>query len=294
MNNVEKEININNEIEQKDSSSEDSSEPQNIFLNFDKHPDTIIEKILITIFNNIVTNNNRNNGKSIIPFQKKIKELCSEHGSSYIILLLLTNIRNIIKKYRKKIYEIPNIKELKENNYQKYCFRSYSINDKYSNMYINFGIDKVPKYYSTSPQKCKYLDYYTAVKNLVHQLKLIKNCLKIAALMIEKIFELPLSEFEKFSILECENEDYLNILIYDSFIWEQILKNKTTKLKNIIKEITEDKNKNLNSMTNKIKYFNNYQSKMLKLSKVSSNIDGRLPEDAKSVTKGYYDNNINK
>ena len=295
MSNEEKEKNINNELEQKESSSEDSSEPQNIILDYDEHPDTVIEKILIKTFNNIITNKNKN-GKYIIPFQKKIKELCSKHDSSDIVLLLLTNIRSIIKKYRKKIYEMPNIIELRENDYQKYYFRSYSINEKYSNIYINFGIDKLPKNYRTSPKKYKYLDYYMIIKNLFYKLKEIKNCLKKAAPIIEKIFELPLSEFEKFSILECENEDYLNILIYDSFIWNQILKNKTTKLKNIIREIIEDKKKNLNTMTNKIKFFNNYQLKMLKISEIGSSIDERYPEDAKPIAeiryklKGCYDN----
>ena len=295
MNNEEKEKKNNNQIEQKDSSSEDSSESQNIILDFDEHPDTVIEKILIKIFNSIITNKNKNS-KYIIPFQKKIKELCSKHESSDIILLLLTNIRSIIKKYRKKIYEMPNIIELRENDFQKYYFRSYSINEKYSNMYINFSIDKYPKNYGTSPKKIKYFDYYMVIKNLFYKLKDIKNCLKKSAPIIEKIFELPLSEFEKFSILECANEDYLNIIVYDSFIWNQILKNKTTKLKNVIREIIEDKKKNLKTMTNKIKFFNNYQLKMLKIAEIGSSIDERYPEDAKPVTeikyklKGYYDN----
>ena len=43
MNNEEKEKNINNELEQKYSSSEDSSEQQNIILDFDEHPDTVRE-----------------------------------------------------------------------------------------------------------------------------------------------------------------------------------------------------------------------------------------------------------
>ena len=98
----------------------------------------------------------------------------------------------------------------------------------------------------------KIFDYYTTVKNLFCELKNIKNCLEKTAPIIERIFEIPLSEFEKFSIYECEKEDYLKILIRDSFIWNEIVKNKNTHLYDIIEEITEDENINLNKMTNKL------------------------------------------
>ena len=292
-----------NELEQEESSLEEqddnsSIEEQNIILGYDEHPGPIIEKILIKIFNNIITNRN-NSEKYIQTYQKKIKDLCTKYQKIDIILFLLTNIKNVIKKYRKKIFEIPSIEELRENDFQKYYFRSYSINEKYSKMYINFGIDRFAKNYRASPRKHQYLDYYVIIKNLFNKLKGIKNCLEKAAPIIEKIFEYPLSEYNTFTILECEKREFYKILIHDNFIWNEIIKNKNTKLNSLIKEIIQDDYNNLNIIKNKSEYINNYDDKLLKISEVGSSLDERFPEDAKPVTeikykfKGYYDNKNN-
>ena len=112
---------------------------------------------------------------------------------------------------------------------------------------------------------------------------------------IETIFKVPLSDFEKFSILECEYEDYFNILIHDTFIWKELLKNKGTKLKNFIQEILENDNNDLFTMTNKIEFFTNYQIQQLKIAEIGQSQDERFPEDAKPITeikcefKGFYD-----
>ena len=133
-------------------------------------------------------------------------------------------------------------------------------------------------------------NYYLTVKNLFCELKNIKNCLRRTAPIIEKIFELPLSKYEKFSIWECEKEDYLKILIHDNFIRNQISKSKNSYLNEIISEITEEDDMNLTEMTDRIDYFNlieEYKKKniddMLKLSKVGSSMDTRFPEDAKPL-----------
>ena len=105
----------------------------------------------------------------------------------------------------------------------------------------------------------KKFDYYITIRNLFYELKNIRNCLEKTAPIIEKIFEIPLSEFEKFSLYECEREDYLKILIHDSFIWNEIVQNRHNKLKDLIDEITKDENKNLNGMTTKIEYFKKLQ-----------------------------------
>ena len=290
-----KKENVQKESSSDEEEEESSTEHQNIILGFDEHPDIIIEKILIKIYNNIIKNKNKND-KYIISFQKKVNDLCSKHKPQYIILYLLINIRNIIEKYRKRIYEMSNIIELKKNNLQKYYFRSTSINEKYSKKYINFGINRFPKNYGAySPNKIMYLDYYMVIKTLFNKLKDIKNCLKKAAPIIEKIFELPLSYFDKFSILDCENEDFLNILIHDNLIWHQILQNRGTVLNHIIQELLEDKKKNLNTMSEKIEIFR----KMVANSKIGCSLDERFPEDAKMVTevryrlKGSYDDIYN-
>ena len=52
-----------------DKQEENSLERQNIILGFDEHPDIVIEKILINIFNNIYNKNKIEN--YILIFKKK-------------------------------------------------------------------------------------------------------------------------------------------------------------------------------------------------------------------------------
>ena len=137
-------------------------------------------------------------------------------------------------------------------------------------------------------QKRKYFDYYIAIKNLFCQLKNIKNCLEKTAPIIEKVFEIPLSEFEKFSIYECEKEDFFKILIKDNFIWYEINKNRKTKLNCIIEELVKDINNKTNLMSEKINFFKELYERnkinldeILKISKICSSEETLFPEDAK-------------
>ena len=300
-----------NEANQKESSSDEQIDSyyfnkfQKILLDIDEKPDIIIEKILINIFNRFITpENNENENFDFYICQKKIKILSIKHEKNQIIYFLLTKIRSLINKYREKIFELPNIIEMKEKFFRNSYQKSHSPNTKISENYIDFGIDRIFSTHRSLPKMKKKFDYYTTVKNLFCELKNIKNCLEKTAPIIEKIFEIPLSESEKFSIYECEKEDYLRVLIHDDFIWNEIIKNKNTQLRDIIKEITEDDNKNIKLMSEKLLYFkelieNNKINidEMLKISKIGSSIDTRFPEDAKPVAEirykinKFYDNN---
>ena len=300
-----KDISTMNEIKQKEYSSDDQTESstssynvnqfQKILLGADEKPDIIIEKILINIFNKYISPDiNDTNNFDFFFCQRKIKILSLKLEKYQIIYYLLTQIRSLIGKYLEKIFELPNIIQLKEKFYQRYNRRSCSRNKNVSDNYINFTINRQIATHST-PKMKKTFDYYTTVRNLFYELKNIRNCLEKTAPIIEKIFEIPLSEFEKFSIYECEKEDYLKILIHDNFIWNEIIQNRHTKLKDLIDEITEDEYKNLNTMTIKIEYFKKLQEiqkinidEMLKISKIGSSIDIRYPEDAKPIAEINY------
>ena len=119
-----------NEANQKESSSDEQIDSyyfnkfQKILLDIDEKPDIIIEKILINIFNRFITpENNENENFDFYICQKKIKILSIKHEKNKIIYFLLTKIRSLINKYREKIFELPNIIEMKEkffrNSYQK-------------------------------------------------------------------------------------------------------------------------------------------------------------------------------
>ena len=291
-------VSTEKELKQVESSSEehidssyDSTNIPQIFLDIEEKPELIIEKILINIFNKYIAPVNVDMDYSEIEtHKKKIQLLCRQQEKSKIVYILLIKIRSLIKKYREKLFELPNIIELREKIFQKYYKRSHSFNKIISDNYINFALDRPSINHSFSKTKKMIFNYYLTVKNLFCELKNIKNCLRRTAPIIEKIFELPLSKYEKFSIWECEKEDYLKILIHDNFIRNQISKSKNSYLNEIISEITEEDDMNLTEMTDRIDYFNlieEYKKKniddMLKLSKVGSSMDTRFPEDAKPL-----------
>ena len=286
-------------------SSYDSTNIPQILLDIEEKPELIIEKILINIFNKFITPGNVDMEYSDIQIhQNKIKLLCLQQEKSKIVYILLTKIRSLIKKYREKLFELPNIIELREKIYQKYYKRSHSFNKIISDNYINFAVDRPSINHSFSKTKKMLFNYYLTIKNLFCELKNIKNCLRRTAPIIEKIFEVPLSKYQKFSIWECEKEDYLKILIHDDFIWNQISKSKNSYLNEIISEITEDHNMNLTEMTERIEYFKLIEEykklnidEMLKLSQVCSSMDTRFPEDAKplySLREGFCQNLISE
>ena len=295
------------EEKQKESSSDDNSEPpfksklHKMLLEFEEKPEIVIEKILINLFNNYINPRNVDIDNLEIQLQQKqIKSLCKHQDNSKIVYILLIKIRSLIKKYKEKLFELPNIIELREKIFHKIYKRSHSQNKIASKDYLNFFIERTNLNYSYPKLKKKF-NYFLVVKNLICELKNIKNCLRKTAPIIEKIFEVPLSKFEHFSIWECEKEDYLKILIHDEFIWNQLRKNSGVYLSDIISEITEEENMNLTSMTEKLNYFQLLEENkkrniddMLKLSEVGSSIDTRFPEDAKicSLKEEFFENII--
>ena len=280
--------------EQNDTTSETKSLSQ-ILLDIEEKPELTVEKILINIFNKFITPGNVEMDEKDVQQQKsKIKFLCFQIEKSKIVYILLTKIRSLIKKYREKLFELPNIIELREKIFKKYYKRSHSFGKIISKHYLKFALDRPSINHSFSRAKKLIFNYYLTVKNLFFELKNIKNCLRRTAPIIEKIFEEALSKFPKFSIWECEKEDYLKILIHDNFIWDQIYKSRKSYLEELIGEITESDNMNLTEMTEKIEYFKLIEERkkinideMLKLSEIGSSLDTRFPEDA-TIRDDFY------
>jgi len=153
----------------------------------------------------------------------KIKVLCLKHDKYKLVYYLLTKIRSLINKYKEKLFKLPNIIELQDKILRGNDFRSHSQKVNFSNNHINYRLDNLHITRNRNhSHKRKYFDYYIAIKNLFCELKNIKSCLERTPPIIERIFEIPLSEFEKFYIYECEKEDFFNILIKDTFIWYEI------------------------------------------------------------------------
>ena len=174
-------------------SSYDSTNIPQILLDIEEKPELIIEKILINIFNKFIIPGNVDMEYSDIQIhQNKIKLLCLQQEKSKIVYILLTKIRSLIKKYREKLFELPNIIELREKIYQKYYKRSHSFNKIISDNYINFALDRPSINHSFSKTKKMLFNYYLTIKNLFCELKNIKNCLRRTA---------PIIKFPKAKIL---------------------------------------------------------------------------------------------
>ena len=263
--------------EYSDEQDQDSQKSENFLLNYEEqHPDAIIHEILINIFNYLIKNKKGEINIKLI--QNKIKKLCLGFPKNNIILWLLKLIRNIIQKLKGKILEIPNIVEFQKKNIRPIYYRKENHSqNKYSNNSISFSMDKDGKLNNKScPKKKSYMNFNIA-KTLFNHIKKIKNYLINAAPIIEEVFEFPLSEFEKFSILECEVEEYLRIIIHDDFIWDQINIFKNTEYDKMIQEITEGNDINIKTMTNKMEYFSQ------EIRDICSGLDERYPEDAKPI-----------
>ena len=297
MNNKEKQKSKNLKEGKNSSLDEDISSIKEILLDIVEDPNLIIEKILISLFNEMIINKDEIEENFILFYQKKIKDLCQKHQKKNITLLLFLNISNIIQRYRRIILETPNITEYRQNFSTKNDLRSFSHEEKHSKKYLYFDIsDRKNKLYSP-PKKVRNFDYISVMKNLFNKLLGIKHCLKRAVPIIEKIFEYPLTDFEDCSVQECTMENFLRIIIHDNFIWNEIIKNRRGELKILVQQLLEDFDKDcfyINNNDNNIDYFNKFTKKTLKVQNAQSSFDTRTPDDAFKISPIYYDDEHEK
>ena len=277
-------------IEEEDSISSESSDINDQKDNiYDKNnePRVIIEKILICIYNqNIKSDDSKKNDLDINLCQNNIKNLCAKYDYCYIVLLLLKNIRKLINKYREIMFELPSINEL----YQKSKDLERQENSLNDSTQVENN-DNNENYTKTEEED-------SVLKTLFIELYNIKKCLKKSSPIIDKIFEIPLSKFETFSIEQCQLEEYFNILIKDKFISSEINKNKDPKLHNLLNELNEDNYSDTKLMTKKLDLFNimnksrKRYEKLLTISEIGSSVDEKYPEDCEPIGEIRY-NNIN-
>ena len=150
--------NSQNQVESSPEEHNDSSyEAINIprmLLDIEEKPELTIEKILINIFNKFITPGNvEMDENDIQSYKSKIKLLGFQIEKSKIVYILLTKIRSLIKKYREKLFELPNIIELREKINKKYYKRSHSFCKIISKHYIKFALDRPSINHSFSKAK---------------------------------------------------------------------------------------------------------------------------------------------
>ena len=295
-------------VEEEDTIRPNSNDLNNIKNNIFKkkeQPNETIERILILIYNQfLATEKTKKDKIDIILYKNQINALCIKYESYYIVLLLLKSIRKIINKFREIILEHPELKKhIEESKTLDYPLRS---NSQYNLMkdnstlehYINYFKSDNNNYSSLNKSYPKYNKYNTKIKKIFSELFNIKKCLRRAAPIINKIFELPLSKFEKFSIDQCQKEEFLNIIIRDKFISNEINRNRNPKLNILLHPIIEGNYLNTKLMTEKLAIFNQiYISKkkyerMLKIAEIGSSVDEKNPEDCEILGESTFNNNI--
>ena len=270
-------------------------------------PEKIIENILINIFNhNISPNNNGNIQLNSIEHKTKIKVLCSQYHKYIIVFILLKKLKYLIKKYKEKIFKLPDFEKLYTNRIQNNTYNSQKILpicriSKYSNFKFIKHKTKKNRFHSMPKIKTissKIPDYFKTMEKVFCEIKNIKNCLTKSAIYIENIFSPALSEFKKFSIDECEKEEYYKVLIRDDFIWKELIKNKKTRLSYLLNELIIPNNKYINTMTEKFNYFKSictckkYKLNEIKICEIESSIDDKDAEEVIPISE-IHQNIIN-
>ena len=252
-----------------------------------------IERILIEIYNKNISiissgeyneiNNNKSNYE-IEDFEKQIKKYLKKQNfkTNLLVLKCLSNkIKELVGKYREKVFEIDEIKKIYDANKLR---RENTINPRvHSNNSVgsNLATNSNSSYDSNNNEDdlfyrntllLKIQDEITGkgITNiLLRELINIKKTLKISSKEIESIFKYPLSILKndkgkkiKFSVELMQLEEFCKILLNDELISTLLLQMKLVfsqfKMPEIIQliEQVQDESTHNNEMTRFDKYIN--------------------------------------
>ena len=254
---------------------------KNIFKK-NKEIKDIIEAILISIYKHL--EKSKIEKLNIDRFQNEIKSLCSKYKKEDVVFLLLKSIHKLINRYMDKIFNLDCY--IRSNSHE---IRASKFTQNRNS--FKLGNSKIYRSYY------KYKSNYNYLNNLFSELYNIKIILKKSAPIIEKVFETPLSSFEKLSIEECEKKEYLKKIINNKFIWNEIISNREAKFNKLINEIIEGNDLNSNIMTDKNKFFDKIIQnskkdfdRVLKIAEIGSSIDEKYPEEAEPIDELKFSN----
>ena len=256
-----------------------------------------IERILIEIYNkniSIISSgeyNEMNNNKSsyeIDDIEKQIKKYLKKQNfkTNLLVLKCLSNkIKELVGKYREKVFEIDEIKKIYDANKLRREQMRNTINQRvgHSNNSVgsNLATNSNSSYDSNNNEDdlfyrntllLKIQDEITGkgITNiLLRELINIKKTLKISSKEIESIFKYPLSILKndngkkiKFSVELMQLEEFCKILLNDELISTLLLQMKLVfsqfKMPEIIQliEQVQDESTHKNEMTRFDKYIN--------------------------------------
>jgi hypothetical protein len=247
-----------------------------------------IERILIEIYNkniSLISSGNyseiNRNSSEIEDIEKQIKKYLKKESfnTNLLVLKSLSNkIKELVKKYREKVFEIEEIKNICANELKRQFTKNNQIIRCNNSVGSNVATNSNSSYESCANDDDKnnqFLDPQDEIKGkgitniLLRELINIKMTLKISSKEIEGIFRYPLNILKnengkkiKFSVelMQCEefsktilNDELISALLYQiKHIFNQ---HKIPKITKWLEEL-EDKSEHNNEMTKFIKYIN--------------------------------------
>jgi hypothetical protein len=247
-----------------------------------------IERILIEIYNkniSLISSGNyseiNRNSSEIEDIEKQIKKYLKKESfnTNLLVLKSLSNkIKELVKKYREKVFEIEEIKNICANELKRQFTKNNQIIRCNNSVGSNVATNSNSSYESCANDDDKnnqFLDPQDEIKGkgitniLLRELINIKMTLKISSKEIEGIFRYPLNILKnengkkiKFSVelMQCEefsktilNDELISALLYQiKHIFNQ---HKIPKITKWLEEL-EDKSEHKNEMTRFINYIN--------------------------------------
>ena len=175
---------------------------------------------------------------------------------------MLSKIHELIGRYRTKIFEIGDIKNLRDSFYRSKIKKTKSPTHFLPPKIYTSKFDLPSSnrqhisYLNSFPQTKDHLNKST-IRTIFSELRNIKRSLIKSAKDIEEIFKYPKARFSSFSIDLCQREEYLTTLVNDKFIQLLISENREEEFDILIAEIEEDRKKNITQMSDFLNYLQN-------------------------------------
>ena len=231
----------------------------------------------------------------------KITERHKIDTNALVINQLLLKIKELIGRYKTKIFEIGDIKNLRDSFYRSKIRKNQSPNH-FLPPTIYTSKFSLP---SSHRQHITYLNSYpqtkdhlikSTIRTIFSELRNIKRSLSKSAKDIEIIFKEQKEKFTYYSIELCQREEYLKTLVNDKFIQMLIAENREEEFENLIYEIEEDKDNKVYQMTDFLNYLKNFsfvsdentQDEFISLNEEPLEFESSLHEDQWVKPKDTY------
>lgn len=169
-------------------------------------------------------------------------------------------MKELVGRYRDKIFQIQNIPTLRDLNKSLRHKKSISLDNhlpqELKKQYCVKLIVKRNMTIDSTSEKKNIEELRKATRTIFFELRNIKRTLIRSSKDIEDIFISPKKTFNRFSIEQCQREEFVNTLVNDHFVQYLIRSTKDAEFTAAINEIEEDKDNNLSQMSDFLYFLN--------------------------------------